>query len=87
MTSTKKATPPRGRPHKDPDKKLIAYGLHLSPDKKAKMLVNKEQRGGSVRDYLEENIERDYQRAVKAGKIEADEYVKHLKPAKKPKKT
>ena len=58
-----------GRPPKPAGESLHPYGLHLSADKKAKLLVVKAALGVSARDFVEGEIEKSYRRMLKAGRV------------------
>lgn len=59
-----------GRPRNPAGEQLVSYGLHLSPDKKAKLIEVKDYVGLSVREWIEEQVERAWL-DVQARKAEA----------------
>ncbi len=59
-----------GRPPNPEGERLVAYGLHISPDKKGKLVEVKDFHGLSIREWIEEQIERAWL-DVQARKAEA----------------
>ena len=55
-----------GRPRLPPSERLVAYGLHLSPDKKDKLFSIKTTLGVSVREWVEGKIEKEFVKLSRA---------------------
>ncbi len=47
-----------GRPRTPETERLVAYGLHITPDKKKKLVEVKDFEGVSIREWIETQIER-----------------------------
>lgn len=74
--SAPRPAPKMGRPANPETERLVAYGLRLSPDKKMKLTKIKDFQGQSIREWVEEHIERDYLAMIeKRAEVKADRAV------------